>query len=546
MNSKMSFFNKALYLSDMKRYWWIGALYTLLIFMGCVIPLYESPYQTYGSSSFTYWGGSAFVFSSIFSIGAGVILMSFLNSNGSVSMMHSLPIERKCIFSTKIISALTLLMIPVFIASIALLGLSLDIVYNNIPAIEVAKWLYGLFCYTIFFLSFTVFVGMMTGNSVGNIVFTLGFIFLPLFLTELLEEIIRNELHGFSEMDLYRFLDYIYLDINDIVTKKYWYVYPAFSVVFTSGAYVLYRKRKSEAHGEVIAFKGLKPVFVGIVAIIASGISYMYSQGIFNVQNLFTMLPLGIIGTVTAHMISKKSLDFKGSIKPVIVYLIAAICFIGAIHFDITGYIKRVPDSDKVESVSVEFYSYFATVQFPNNVTFSSEENIKAVSELHKNLTETKTDDKNLSTRITYKLKNGSTLCREYYINLYEHEEYLKPLLETEEFLKEQFEILKPLQEHEITYIDVVDKMHDKTYFFDDKDFEKLLTAIKKDMLSYSYENIVTTSSPAKEIFVSYEYYSHYAKSTEHDKLHFRVYDDCVNTLNTLKEIGFYEEADTE
>lgn len=546
MNSKMSFFNKALYLSDMKRYWWIGALYTLLIFMGCVIPLYESPYQTYGSSSFTYWGGSAFVFSSIFSIGAGVILMSFLNSNGSVSMMHSLPIERKCIFSTKIISALTLLMIPVFIASIALLGLSLDIVYNNIHAIEVAKWLYGLFCYTIFFLSFTMLVGMMTGNSVGNIVFTIGFIFLPLFLAELMEELLRNELHGFSQMDLYRFLEWFYLGVSDTLTKKYWYVYPVLSVLFTGGAYMLYRKRKSESHGEVIAFKGLKPVFVAIVAIMASGIGYMYTQGVFNVQNLFTMLPLGIIGTATAHMISKKTLDFKGSIKPAIVYLIAAICFIGAIHFDITGYEKRVPDVDKIENVSVDLGSSYNDYKIPHNVIFSSKEGIKAISDLHSALTETESDVKNSHIRITYKLKNGSTLCREYYINLYEHEEDLKPLFETEEFLKENFEILKPLQEHEITYIDVVDKMHDKTYFFDDKDFEKLLTAIKKDMLSYSYENIVTTSSPLMEIHLSYEYYSYKEDSTEYNQLTFRVYDDCVNTLNTLKEIGFYEEIDTE
>ena len=79
-----------------------------------------------------------------------------------------------------------------------------------------------------------------------------------------------------------------------------------------------------------------------------------------------------------------------------------------------------------------------------------------------------------------------------------------------------------------------------------DKDLEKLLTAIKKDMLSYSYENIVTTSSPLTEIHLSYEYYSYMEESTEYNQLTFRVYDDCVNTMNTLKEIGFYEETDTE
>ena len=132
-----------------------------------------------------------------------------------------------------------------------------------------------------------------------------------------------------------------------------------------------------------------------------------------------------------------------------------------------------------------------------------------------------------------------------YEKNMKKYEEKIK----TENYnipYSENFEILNPLQNLKVTYIDVVDKMHDKTYFFDDKDLEKLLTAIKKDMLSYSYENIVTTSSPLMEIHLSYEYYSYMEESTEYNQLTFRVYDDCVNTMNTLKDIGFYEETDTE
>ncbi len=47
MKQPTSLFNKAIFKSDLKRFWWVSALHTLLIFVSCLLPLYI----TYGGDA---------------------------------------------------------------------------------------------------------------------------------------------------------------------------------------------------------------------------------------------------------------------------------------------------------------------------------------------------------------------------------------------------------------------------------------------------------------------------------------------------------------
>lgn len=536
MNSKTSFFNKTLFGADMKRYWWISAVYTLLLVVGCVMPLfnmlkYNSTY--YGDTiGFYLWGSFAFFVSLVLSLGTGTLLFNFMHFNGSVSQMHSLPIKRNTVFSTKLISALALLLSPVIIVIIIIFAMSLS---THID-FEVGKWAYAILCYTLVVLSLTILVNMMSGTPIGGIVFTIGFIFLPLFVFGFIVEITQNEIHGFSQSGITNILNYFYIGSQGIVKKEFCFIYPLMSVLFLGLSYALYKKRKSESHGEVIAFKGLKPVFISVIAILASGIGYMYADGIFEIQNPLTIFPFGILGTLIAHMISKKAIDFKGGVKPVITYTALALVFVCIIKFDLTGYEKRIPKTENIKSASLEMWS----PGLSNDALFTEISSLEALTSLHNHLTQNDYSRDGAFMKITYNLKNGKTLSREYYMNLHMCIDYLKPVFESREFLESKFKLLTPQKDQEAIYVEVFGNNGQyEIYYPTDENFDNLLNAIKQDLKIYPYENFVYKSNPTR-IIVSWQYYSEDEKDIVYDEIEFNIYQDSINTNKILEEIGFY------
>ncbi len=536
MNSKTSFFNKTLFGADMKRYWWISAVYTLLLVVGCVMPLFNTlKYNSiyYGDTiEFYLWGSFAFFVSLVLSLGTGTLLFNFMHFNGSVSQMHSLPIKRNTVFSTKLISALALLLSPVIIVIIIIFAMSLSTHFD----FEVGKWAYAILCYTLVVLSLTILVNMMSGTPIGGIVFTIGFIFLPLFVFGFIVEITQNEIHGFSQSGITNILNYFYIGSQGIVKKEFCFVYPLMSALFLGLSYALYKKRKSESHGEVIAFKGLKPVFISVIAILASGIGYMYADGIFEIKNPLTIFPFGILGTLIAHMISKKAIDFKGGVKPVITYTALALVFVCIIKFDLTGYEKRIPKTENIKSASLEMWS----PGLSNDALFTEVSSLEALTSLHNHLTQNDYSRDGAFMKITYNLKNGKTLSREYYMNLHMCKDYLKPVFESREFLESKFKLLTPQKDQEAIYVEVFGNNGQyEIYYPTDENFDNLLNAIKQDLKIYPYENFVYKSNPTR-IIVSWQYYSEDEKDIVYDEIEFNIYQDSINTNKILEEIGFY------
>lgn len=542
MSSRTSFFNKALFLSDMKRYWWIGAAQTLLLIVGCIIPLYNMClyHSSYYDASFYTWGSAGFVSSVILSLGTGVILFSYMHFNGSVSQMHSMPVRRSCVFVTKLISALTILVTPIVIAGIILVALTFGKVCASVELSEIGKFVYVVFSYTIIILSLTLIVNMMTGNPIGTVVFTAGFAILPVTFTTLFTEIARSEIFGYTQNYTNNVLNIIYLEPLKIAFEK-WYVYPVMSVVFIIGAYALYRIRKSESHGEVISFKWLIPVFIGIIASLASGIGYLYAEAVLDSSNLLMILPFGILGTGIAHMISKKSLDFRGCILPVLSYMGIALIFCAVIHFDLTGYESRVPDIDKVSSVAVNNHAVY------KDPDFTEKEDLENIIALHTHLIE-KYESHTYSgmfssISIKYNLKNGKTLCREYTLDLIEDEEYLRPIYETEEFRKSYFKLIEDVKK-EVVYAEISDrrlKNGSVMLYPDNDDMHLLVEAIKKDMISYPYENFRDDIYPSMDIGLHWEYYDEKSGEKLSEFIQFGVHENAVNTIEVLKKIGIYD-----
>lgn len=569
MNSRTSLFNKSLFKSDMKRCWWICLAETVLMFFMTVIPIYYMCHRALIDGYNFVWdsrplldtGSIAVVF--VFAISVPVILMSYIHFQASVSTHHALPIKRSALLTTKAMSGVLLISVPVLLNGIALILMRYVCGFvDSYTNAEIIRWIASGLIYTYVLFSLAMFVNQMTGNPIGTLVFTVGFILLPMLLAGFFEYFFDANLYGYKG-DISSVIEYIYVSETDLFKTVHLLTYIVFIAVFTAGAYVLYGKRKLESYGEVIAFGWLKPVFITVIAILSSALSYLYFKSIFNVESVLWLIPIGLVGTVIAVMISRKRLSLRGCGKPILIYLGVTLAFWGAIKTDITGFERRVPDFDEIESVSVTheiMYRYSNTVQANGKIEkytpsggvgmeFTDAEDIKNVRELHEYKIENRTDSgQYMLLPIKYKLKNGREIEREYRIDMVADAKYLKPIYETKQMKAEKFAIADGVDK-EYTKLTVSDRRIENgevVLYPDNSAMERLAAALKKDIENVSYENYMINGGGATVIDIEYKIlyddaraYDYFGASTYEES--YCIREDYENTMAVLGELGFYD-----
>lgn len=569
MNSRTSLFNKSLFKSDMKRYWWICLAETVLMFFMTVIPIYYMCHRALISGYSFDWdsrpwldtGSIVIVF--VFAISVPVILMSYIHFQASVSAHHALPIKRSALLTTKAASGILLISVPILLNGVALILMRYVCGFGDLYTnTEIIRWIASGLIYSYVLFSLTMLVNQMTGNPIGTLVFTVGFTLLPLLLAGFFGYFLDTNLYGYKG-DISSVINYIYVSEADLFKAVHLLTYIAFIAAFTAGAYVLYGKRKLESYGEVIAFGGLKPVFVTVIAILSSALSYLYFKSIFNVESALWLIPIGLVGTVIAWIISRKKLSLRGCGKPILIYLGVTLAFWGAIKTDITGFERRVPDFDGIESVSVTdgiTYRYSNSVYVNGKIEqytpsggidmeFTDSGDIKNVRELHEYKIENRTDSgQYMLLPIKYKLKNGREIEREYRIDMVADAKYLKPIYETEQMKAEKFAIADGVDKEyqKITVSDRRIENGEVVLYPDNAAMERLAAALKKDIENVSYENYMINGGGATVIDVEYKVfyddaraYDYFGASTYQES--YCIREDYENTMAVLDELGFYD-----
>jgi hypothetical protein len=216
-------------------------------------------------------------------------------------------------------------------------------------------------------------------------------------------------------------------------------------------------------------------------------------------------------------MLNRKIFSIKGLALPVICY-VALVGFIKlGIVCDITGYEKRVPDVDDVESVEA-YDNRFNTVindssylrnQYYNEIAYkgriTDKDGIADIASFHKYLTENKPKDfsyinySNYSYNIKYNLKNGKTLARAYYVPDVEDVEPYRAYFEREEYKKTAYPIIND-DKKDITSVNIEGVGINSPLNITGIDSEKLLDALKKDILSLTAEDELNISTGSVEV----------------------------------------------
>ena len=480
MQSKRSFFNATLLRKTLTRFW---PLWAVPSFIGALFPLVAlTQLLRYNGQDLRplevteiYYHIVTYavpIISLIYAVLVAAAVWSYLYNSRSVGFMHTLPMDRKGLFATGILSGMVMMLIPYVVTGG--LAILVFLFFGAFDPVGTLVTILGVLGHSLFYFASATAVAFVTGNLFALPVLYFIFHFLVVGLDALVNVFANGFIFGLNTTysgvleflsptvymmdhmgvettrdrvfhpDIYsEYGGYYSSQITSVTLEKGWLiaVYALVGLALLAIAYALYRKRRSESAGDVVAVGWMKPVFrygVTLCTALAGGLAlYVIFWGSFQRSSYYDVLPLliamliaGTIGYYAASMLLAKSLRvFRGSWKGLGVMAVCVLAICGVLHFDLFGVETRVPELRDVESVSF----YAADNHYNQLDPEEDRELLEEIRAVHRAIAEDadyilamdeswttggETDLDRVAThnsvRFVYELKNGATVSRRY------------------------------------------------------------------------------------------------------------------------------------
>ena len=200
---------------------------------------------------------------------------------------------------------------------------------------------------------------------------------------------------------------------------RYLFIAAAVGVGLLGLSVVLYRRRSLESAGDLIAFRPAAPVFLILYTLCAGAVMYVVAEAVSSgLQYVFMILGFAI-GFFTGWMLLEKKVNVFRPRKLIGFGLTVFVFFLSVtlVWLDPIGITRYVPQSQQVETVTVSPYaSRYYRDQMVRTLTDPAD--IDAVTQLHRALVKTRgTQQGGTTLRLQYKLKNGTTVERQYQVD---------------------------------------------------------------------------------------------------------------------------------
>lgn len=443
-----SFFNPALLRSDLRRCWPLFAGYTFLWFL--ILPLRmwndvpadlqaaqpedarRTALEIIGNAT-----TAAIWIHLIFGIVLAMALFSYLSSARGTYGMHSFPASRGCQFRTHVLSCVSC----VAVSNVLICLLSAQSGGTHWGAS--LSWLvFSLVTFLLFF-SLGIFCCMLCGwlpamavayGAVNCVVIfcriladAMCSIFYPSYNDTVLS-MGQNHIVAWLTPVLRLHLDLqeMYKDGNGpLLSAAAWkslLVYGIAALVLLVAGALLYRIRRSEASGDTLAFRPLRPVVRWVVGLLGGLGLGLVLAGIlsctYNTPALLAcIVTLGLACMIVTQMLIARTPRIFGKLWPELLALCAVLLALTlCIKADLFGFERRIPQTDQVESVEAYHRGIYG-----NTARITDPTEIDAIVQAHRYLADCAAKE-NLGSdwhwrntiNITYHLKNGGTLSRQY------------------------------------------------------------------------------------------------------------------------------------
>lgn len=456
MKSKTSFINKTILEKNIKLYWPIWALYTVVLLVQGPVSMwsgYRSAQYYYGAK----WKKMeldnmspvismrlTIILIFIMAIVTGMALFSYLYNSRACNMIHAMPVTRRQLFTTNVVTGLLFMWVPQIIKYAV--SLLVCISYGTTQVTYLGIWLLASLGISFFVYSLVCLAAMLTGqlmavlvmygvlNAIyGAIVVVISkvasYVSYGLVFSKLVQRASMTWLAPFVQM-----INRVGFDptMKETATLNYcahyrfrgtgticFYVCAAFVVY--AAAYMLYKRRNLENAGNLIAVPVIKPIFkwsVGclaglelsiIVADLLSGMRIHVNLAVI----LLIAVVLGMVVFMLLDMLIKKNFRVisKKFLKELIPYCVFVVAAFGAIS--VYGNIEeqKIPKAADVE------YAYI-NMDYQLKMT---NKNIQKVIDAQKTIMDQKSyyfkhrnEDDTSYVMIEYVLKDGSKIYRNY------------------------------------------------------------------------------------------------------------------------------------
>ena len=460
MPRKTSFFNGTLLRSDLRHYWPAGFLYVLVWLMVLPIPLLQTGFDYVHS-----WPDrpellaaelhniyySAMTGSMVLAVLSGIVIpmavYAYLMAPRSVGLMHALPVKRTTQYISHFAAGFGLLTggnVLIFLLSVLA-----QMPYGGPDWAAAGLWLLVTELLELFFLALGTLCAMATGWLLAIPVLYGAVNFIAVLLCMVVQYLQRLFYFGFESTAYPGFVEWLtpIITLSDAVCSYQgdWVtrdgrevylrtlpdgavtvltVYAAAGLVILALGWLLYSRRPSEAAGDAIAFRWLRPIVRWIVGLCGGlGLGVFLSTIVLGgfgsgiVKLILCQIFMGLLCFFAVQMLLQKTFRvFRRSWKEAAALVLALAALTLAIRADIFGVQRRVPDPSRVDTVSLRITYYDGGYCATDDPAI-----IEMATALHQAIlaqgdSYPENGDGWMEIRLSYDLQNGEFMRRDYSI----------------------------------------------------------------------------------------------------------------------------------
>lgn len=611
MQSKTSYFSKTIFLKNITRFWPVWSAYLLICLVRLPLSLYTelnakvtdvtdiAAYRITLLENAVQSALHPFYFF-LFACITAIVVFSYLFQTRSANMIHALPVCRESLFLTNVLSGICFLVIPQLIAFLC----SIFVCFiQQVTQLEyLLHWLILSIGMSVFAFALATFTIMITGNGIAVPIFYIIINYAFVGFRAMIEWFVQTLSYGVRSADFtfgtflspYYFLSTSYIGRYSefyssttsafTLPKLYAYIggYFAAGIILLVLAFLLYKKKHLETTGDIVSLPFLRPV-VRWGAALGLGSCLTLLGYEFFIDNhmapskpviIWIFMAIGcIIAFFLADMLLQKSFFVfcKKRCLECGILVILSLVFVIGLEKDILGIESKIPKEADIASL-------FLYGSYPIEI---GAEDFSQVLVLHQELIDSKTEFEDYfrkysnnsnftSVELSYTLKNGATMTRNYKIPLedyyLEQEDYAFHLLDAisndpEYYLRHHFTNAY----ESITFVEASLDVYNGTKYFDSIPLDQaqcniVYEAFKQDVRlgNYHIYDYASSNLHEKELYYNSLYFtfqvpvgSSYTTFTGTELVQrsntlqgttINLTTDCVHTLNALKEIGVLDD----
>ncbi|MCR5650325.1 MAG: ABC transporter permease [Lachnospiraceae bacterium] len=477
--------------------------------------------------------------------------MAYLHSRTKTDLYYGLPVKREVIFNAAYLNGILFFAIPYVIFMGATAGFGFARGYFLPTAI--LPVLFGILYVLIMYISMytlVVLAGVISGNTIVSIFMSVLMMFyVPLcYLTVMgySSTFFVNYYH--MDNDSWRFLSpamaYIWFTMKKIdnmvsiadpellkLAVSAMIVMAVLAVLVYFLAVVLIKKRPAESATKAIAFRGLKPVIKILLMIVGTMLFALLMAEVSSGER-FGWIVFGFIaGVVLIQAVCEIvfEFDFKACIKHPVSFIIGSIITAAAISvflFDLYGYDSYIPNESEIRTSAVCCYNLQTGIEYSDidsmlylspdeyrlkhmylenaeDVTAIARSGVEFSDRIHadrlKFINRSDSVDEALeednfrqtSFVIAFRLKNGCTAYRSYYVDLSDPSlmKSVGNILETKEYKEGVFDVLD-IKKEDMVQMHVTTGLGYKKLSLDDDEKEKFCDYYRLDLMEQDFDSM--------------------------------------------------------